>query len=118
MNSNFRLAVGFSGIPRQRLVAGYVASPCALSATKILGANDRVRIGAIGTGGRTRYLMGLLKNLPGNDQIAVCDVYEPNLEAIALLDGSAKRYGDYRQCSTARTLMRWSLAARTTGTSR
>ena len=28
------------------------------------GANDRIRIGVIGTGGRARSLMGLLKKLP------------------------------------------------------
>ena len=75
-----------------------VAAHCALSTTRILGANDRIRLGAIGTGGRTRYLMKTLKSLPGNEQVAVCDVYEPRLlEANALLDGSAKPYGDYRQ---------------------
>ena len=41
--------------------------------------------------------MGLLKNLPGNEQIAVCDVYEPNMEqAVTLIGTGAKRYGDYR----------------------
>ena len=77
------------------LVSGYVASS-ALSATKILGANDRIRLGVIGTGGRARYLMGLLKNLPGNEQIAVCDVYEPNMDqAVTLVGAGAKRYVDY-----------------------
>src|SRR5689334_13655275 len=79
-----------------RLAVGYVTSS-ALSATNILGASDRVRLGIIGTGGRARYLMGLLKNLPGNEQVAVCDVYEPNIEqAVTLIGTSAKRYGDYR----------------------
>src|SRR5262245_26033504 len=79
-----------------RVGAAYVVTS-ALSAAKILGANDRVRLGAIGTGGRARYLMGLLKNLPGNEQIAVCDVYEPNLDqAVALLGSSPKRFTDYR----------------------
>jgi predicted dehydrogenase len=78
------------------LVSGYLASSV-VSATKILGANDRVRLGVIGTGGRARYLMGLLKNLPGNEQIGVCDVYAPNMEqAFALIGNGAKRYGDYR----------------------
>ncbi|MCI0622646.1 MAG: Gfo/Idh/MocA family oxidoreductase [Acidobacteria bacterium] len=77
--------------------AGFAASS-ALSSMKILGANDRVRIGAIGTGGRTRYLMGLLKNLPGSEQVAVCDVYEPRIdEAGALIGASARRYRDYRE---------------------
>ena len=44
---------------------------------QVRGANDRIRIGVIGTGGRARGLMGLLKKLPGNEMVAVCDVYEP-----------------------------------------
>jgi predicted dehydrogenase len=70
----------------------------ALSAAKILGSNDRIRLGAIGTGGRTRYLMGQLLKLDGNEQVAVCDVYEPHLlQASSLIGGHAKSYGDYRQ---------------------
>jgi predicted dehydrogenase len=88
---------GFLGSSARRLGAGFFAYS-ALSATKVLGANDRIRFGAIGTGGRTRYLMNLLKNLSGNEQVAVCDVYEPRLlEANALLGGHAKSYTDYRQ---------------------
>jgi predicted dehydrogenase len=79
-----------------RLLAGCAAAS-ALSASKILGANDRLRLGAIGTGGRTRYLMGLLKNLPGNEQVAVCDVYEPNMDQAAAIAGThSKRFSDYR----------------------
>lgn len=80
----------------RRLLVGCVATS-ALSASKILGANDRVRLGAIGTGGRTRYLMGLLKNLPGNEQVAICDVYEPNMDQAAAIAGSnVRRFSDYR----------------------
>jgi predicted homoserine dehydrogenase-like protein len=45
----------------------------------VQGANDRIRIGIIGTGGRARGLMNLLKRLPGNEMVAVCDVYEPRM---------------------------------------
>lgn len=70
----------------------------AVSAQKILGANNRVRIGAIGTGGRTRHLMGLLKTLSECEQVAVSDVYEPRMdEAAATAGAAAKRYRDYRE---------------------
>jgi predicted dehydrogenase len=63
----------------------------------IQGANDRIRIGIIGTGGRARGLMTLLKRLPGNEIVAVCDVYEPRLLQAAEIAGSAAaKVSDYR----------------------
>jgi predicted dehydrogenase len=54
----------------------------AASYGRIMGANDRIRIGAIGTGGRGQYLLGQLKLAEGNEIVACCDVYEPRrLEA-------------------------------------
>jgi predicted dehydrogenase len=44
------------------------------------GANDRITYGLIATGGRGRYLNGKFQQL-GAQCIALCDVYEPNLEA-------------------------------------
>src|ERR1043165_6487733 len=61
------------------------------------GANDRIRIGVIGTGGRARNLMTLLKRLPGNEMVAVCDVYEPRMLQAAELAGSGPaKVADYR----------------------
>src|SRR5580765_3502730 len=54
----------------------------AASYGQILGANDRIRIGAIGTGGRGQYLLSQLKLAEQNEIVACCDVYEPRrLEA-------------------------------------
>src|SRR5215217_7580966 len=62
------------------------------------GASDRIRVGVIGTGGRARGLMGLLKKLPGNQMTAVCDVYEPRLLQAGEIAGStAVKLGDYRR---------------------
>src|SRR3954463_12511498 len=62
------------------------------------GANDRVRVAVIGTGNRARGLMTLLKRLPGNEMIAVCDVYEPNLLKAAEITGpTAVKVSDYRR---------------------
>jgi predicted dehydrogenase len=64
----------------------------------VQGANNRIRIGIIGTGGRARGLMNLLKRLPGNEMVAVCDVYEPRaLQAVEIAGTSTVRVSDYRR---------------------
>jgi predicted dehydrogenase len=69
-----------------------------LAASTVQGANNRIRIGIIGTGGRARGLMNLLKQLPGNEMVAVCDVYEPRmLQAAEIAGTTAKRVADYRR---------------------
>ena len=69
----------------------------AIAAGAALGANDRIRIGLIGTGGRCMGLAGILKSLPGTEIVAVCDVYEPRrLEAAEKMGPQAKPSADYR----------------------
>ena len=69
------------------------------------GANNRIRIGVIGTGGRARGLMNHLKKLPGNEMVAVCDVYEPRLLQAAEIAGpSAVKVADYRRILDDRTI--------------
>src|SRR3954451_12629405 len=69
----------------------------AATQSRILGANDRLRAGIIGAGGRGRYLIGQFKEA-GTDVDAVCDIYEPNLQA-GLKEAStgAKFFRDYRK---------------------
>ena len=69
-----------------------------LPASTAQGANDRIRIGVMGTGGRARGMMNLLKKLPRNEIVAVCDVYEPRLLQAAEIAGSvAAKAVDYRR---------------------
>jgi predicted dehydrogenase len=69
-----------------------------LAAGRVLGANDRIRIGLIGTGGRCMYLARLLKGLPGNEIVAACDVYEPRrLEAVEKMGPQTTPASDYRE---------------------
>src|SRR3954471_3678963 len=69
-----------------------------LASVSAQGANDRIRVGVIGTGGRARSLMSLLKKLPGNQMTAVCDVYEPRLLQAAEIAGpAAAKVADYRR---------------------
>lgn len=69
-----------------------------LAASSVQGANDRIRIGIIGTGGRARGLMTRLKDLSGVELAAVCDVYEPRLlQAAEIAAPGAARVADYRR---------------------
>jgi predicted dehydrogenase len=74
------------------------AAGTVLAGSRVLGANDRVRIGLIGTGGRCMYLARLLKGLPGNEVVAACDVYEPRrLAAVEKMGPQTTSASDYRQ---------------------
>jgi predicted dehydrogenase len=69
-----------------------------LATAEAQGANDRIRIAVIGTGGRARGLMNQLKRLPGNELVSVCDVYEPRmLQAAEIAGAAATKVGDYRR---------------------
>jgi predicted dehydrogenase len=81
---------------RRRFVKA--AALTAASYSRVMGASERVRIGAIGTGGRCQYLMGLANTVGGTEIAAVCDVYEPRrLEAKQKYAPAAELYADYRQ---------------------
>src|SRR3974390_251282 len=70
----------------------------------IPGANDRIRAAIIGAGGRGRYLTAQFKEM-GADVAAVCDVYQPNLEAgVAAATPGAQSFKDYRRLLDDRSL--------------
>lgn len=74
------------------------AAMTALSQSRILGANERIRLGGIGIGGRCRYLLNLARQEPGTEIVALCDVYEPRLEeARTKIAPTAEPYIDYRR---------------------
>jgi predicted dehydrogenase len=97
--------------------AGHVAlsTLSARSFANVLGANDRVGVGVIGTGGRASQLMDHLvakprepvqggipqwktKSVEGAELVAVADVFEPHRDqAAARAGGSAAKFHDYRK---------------------
>ncbi|PYV03971.1 MAG: gfo/Idh/MocA family oxidoreductase [Acidobacteria bacterium] len=81
-------AVGGAGLA---LVTG-------LAPVRVPGANDRIRVGALGTGERAQYLMTLFKAVPSTEVVAVCDVYEPHRDlGLRIAGPDAKAYVDYRE---------------------
>ena len=76
----------------------------AAASTRVLGASDRIRLGIIGAGGRGRYLTSQFKE-HGAEVAAVCDVYEPNLQAgLSLASPNAAGYADYRRLLEDKTI--------------
>src|SRR5690242_410304 len=80
---------------RRQFIKAAAAVP--LAAGRVLGANDRIRVGVIGTGGRGRLLMGLFNQCPEAEIVAVCDVYEPRRSQAKKDAPKAREIVDYRQ---------------------
>ncbi len=75
-----------------------------LASAAAVGANNRIRAGVIGSGGRGQLLTGEFKEI-GVEIAAVCDVYEPNLNAgLKAASTGAKAYTDYRRLLEDKTL--------------
>ncbi len=85
-------------IPRRDVfrAAGAVAMT-ALSYGRILGANDRIRLGLIGCGGRGRGVMGTFIKTGSVDLAAVCDVYGERIDRALQSAQGAKSFTDHRR---------------------
>ncbi|MCP5110444.1 MAG: Gfo/Idh/MocA family oxidoreductase, partial [bacterium] len=82
---------------RRDFLKGSVAA-AALSRSRVLGANDRIRVAGLGCGGRTQYLLGKINQLGGCEIVALADVYKPrNRQAKARVAPHAKEYVDYHK---------------------
>ena len=69
----------------------------AAAAPRALRADDMVRVGVIGSGGRGQLLTAEFKEI-GADVAAVCDVYQPNRErGLKGASSQARGFTDYRK---------------------
>ena len=69
-----------------------------MAGASVQGANNRVRVAIIGTGGRARGLMNQLKPIAGVEIVALCDVFEPRLLQAAEIAGpAALKTDEYRR---------------------
>ena len=70
----------------------------AASASRILGANDNVRLAGIGVGSRGAFDLGLAAKAERTEVVAVADVYAPRLAEIKeKLAPAGQAYKDYRE---------------------
>jgi predicted dehydrogenase len=80
---------------RSFLIAG---SLTALASTRALGANDTIRVGVIGAGGRMRGLLDAADKAGSYQIIAASDVYAPHRDAVKeRSNGLATTHLDYHE---------------------
>ncbi len=69
----------------------------ALSAARVYGANERIRLGFIGVANRGGQLIKSFLKHDDVQTVAVCDVHKPTLDAaLKRVGGKADTYGDFR----------------------
>jgi len=80
---------------KQAIAAGLAT---ALGATRVQGANDRIRVGFIGLGNRgDQVLDGFLEHRDA-EVVAICDLHQPYLDfASRKIGGNPRQFKDYRR---------------------
>jgi predicted dehydrogenase len=94
------------GVNRRGFLKGSVGLGAAVligeatEGSKVIAANDRIRIGLIGAGGRGSYLGKTYRSIAQEsgecEIVAVCDVYEKRRKAAAALH-QCESYSDFRE---------------------
>ena len=84
---------------RRHFLLSTAATLPLLHPNRILGANDRIRIGFVGCGGRAKWLQSYFDDFPGVELAAVADCHFPRTEQAAAKRPNGARwakYPDYR----------------------
>ena len=78
--------------------AAVLAAPLVIAGDRVRGANDRIGVGFIGTGGRAQAHLQIVNDFQKKgvaQPVAVCDIYRPRLEAASRGTGGAKMYMEH-----------------------
>ena len=71
---------------------------------RVLGANDRIRIGLIGAGGRGTAIFNAALKCPNVEGVAVADVYTRRLDEMKARIPTIQTYGDFRKLLDDKTI--------------
>src|SRR5690349_4711207 len=85
------------GTRRQFIKATAVAAALLASSSRVLGANDRVRVGMIGVGARGRDLLKQLLAVPTAKLIAIANMYSRSRDAAPQLTPGIQTLDDHRR---------------------
>ena len=92
---------GKRSIGRRQFLANTAAGGAALWAmspmARVLGANDRLRLGLIGGGARGQDLLSLALKLPNVELVAVADVYTRRHDEVRRVAPAARAFSDHRR---------------------
>ncbi|MGH9662137.1 MAG: Gfo/Idh/MocA family protein, partial [Bryobacteraceae bacterium] len=90
-------------VPRRDVLRGAAAFTAA-SYSRIRGANDKVRLGVIGTGDRGRHDMTQFQLTGQVDVTAVCDIYSAQIDQARQKAPDARNFTDHRKLLEYREL--------------
>ncbi len=93
-----------SPLPRRRFIATTATAMTALSYSRVLGANDRIRLGAIGVGERGRNDISKFQKDPKVEVAAICDIYAEQIDKTKQLAPNSQTYTDHRKLVADKTL--------------
>jgi len=88
---------------RREFVGNVLAGAAALAVTdafssrRVLGANERIRVGLIGAGGRGQEIFKSALQCPNTEAAAVADVYTHRLDEVKKFAPQIKTYQDFRK---------------------
>ncbi|PYO34119.1 MAG: gfo/Idh/MocA family oxidoreductase [Gemmatimonadetes bacterium] len=92
---------GKRSIGRRQFLANTAAGGAALWAmspmARVLGANDRLRLGLIGGGARGQDLLSQALKLPNVELVAVADVYTRRHDEVRRVAPAARAFSDHRR---------------------
>ena len=77
--------------------AAALAGSSLLPSSRVLGANDRVRFGIIGPGGRGQAIFKAALRAPNTEAVAAADLYTRRLDQVKKIAPAIKTYADFRQ---------------------
>src|ERR1041385_4735004 len=79
------------------------SATAALSSLRVLGANDRVRLGFIGLGNRGDQVLDAFLKHSDAQVVALCDLYQPYVDfAARKIGGNPTQFKDYRKLLEAK----------------
>lgn len=82
----------------QGLAAASAGTTLTMASSRAAGANDRVRVGLIGCGGRGRFVAERMGRVANVEFVAGCDVYEQKLRRFRRIAGThCAMYADFRE---------------------
>ncbi len=82
---------------RRDLLRGAAVTMTAASYSRVLGANDKIRLGLIGAGDRGQHDTGLFKTNPDVEVAAVCDIYAEKIDQVKQTNPNARGFKDHRE---------------------
>jgi predicted dehydrogenase len=83
---------------KSSVTAAAAVTTTALSASRILGANDRIRVGFIGLGNRGDQVLDAFLAQKDCEVAAICDIYQPYLEfASHKIGNNPAQFHEYRK---------------------